>query len=138
MKMCVEFKWKNTVTIELGPDGKLKFPNFPLDPGLYRLWLGGAGQSSVYIGETDNLRRRASHYRNPGPSQRTNFRLNDRLRAHLAAGGKVEMAILTAADVEIEGRKLDLDLAQKAARRLIENAALVEAAASGANQVENL
>lgn len=48
------------------------------------------------------------------------------------------MAILTAADVEIEGRKLHLDLAQKAARRLIENAALVEAEASGGDQVENL
>lgn len=65
MKMSVEFEWTNAATIEFGPDGKLTFPNLPLDPGLYRLWLGGAGQSSVYIGETDNLRRRASHYRIP-------------------------------------------------------------------------
>jgi len=110
MKVSVEFEWTNTATIELGPDGKLKFPNLPLDPGLYRLWLGGAEQSSVYIGETENLRRRASHYRTSGPSQRTNIRLNDRLRAHLAAGGKVEVAILTVADVEVEGKKFHLDL----------------------------
>lgn len=50
----------------------------------------------------------------------------------------MEVAVLTAADVEIEGKKFNLDLAQKAARRLIENAALVEAAASGGDHVENL
>lgn len=48
------------------------------------------------------------------------------------------MAILTAADFEIEGKKLHLDLSQKAARRLIENAALVGAAAGGVDEVENL
>lgn len=59
MKVSVEFEWTNPTKIELDPDGKLKFPNLPLDPGLYRFWLGGVERSAVYIGETDNLRRRA-------------------------------------------------------------------------------
>jgi len=138
MKVSVEFEWTNPAKIELDPDGKLKFPNLSLDPGLYRFWLGGVERSAVYIGETDNLRRRAAHYRNPGPSQRTNIRLNERLRTHLAAGGRVEMNIITTAESEIDGKRIPLDLNQKAARRLVENAALVEAAASGADQVENL
>ncbi len=36
---------------------------------------------TVYVGESDNLRRRISHYRNPGPTQRTNIRINDRIRS---------------------------------------------------------
>jgi hypothetical protein len=138
MKVSVEFEWTRTAKIDLGPDGKLKFPNLPLDPGLYRLWLGGAEHSAVYIGETDNLRRRATHYRNPGPSQRTNIRLNERLRTHLAAGGRADMYVVITAKLEIDGNRIPLDLSQKAARRLVENAALVEAAVSGADQVENL
>lgn len=138
MKVSVEFEWVRRAPLETGPDGKLKFPTLPLDPGLYRFCLGGVDQSAVYVGETDNLRRRASHYRNPGPSQHTNIRLNDRLRAYIAAGGRVEMEIITGAELEIDGKRVPLDLSQKAARRLVENAALVEAAASGVDQMENL
>ena len=42
---------------------------------LYRFRLDGVAQSiSTYIGESDNLQRRSSGYRNPGPSQKTNIR----------------------------------------------------------------
>ncbi|MDQ3784073.1 MAG: hypothetical protein M3360_04230 [Actinomycetota bacterium] len=109
-----------------------------LDPGLYRFWLGGAEHSAVYIGETDNLRRRAAHYPNPGPSQRTNIRLNERLRTHLAAGGRADMYVIITAELDIDGNRIFLDLSQKDGRRLVGNAALVEAAASEADQVENL
>ena len=48
------------------------------------------------------------------------------------------MEIITGAELEIDGKRVPLDLSQKAARRLVENAALVEAAASGVDQMENL
>jgi hypothetical protein len=48
------------------------------------------------------------------------------------------MYVIITAEMEIDGKRIPLDLGQKAARRLVENAALVEAAASGADQVGNL
>lgn len=75
---------------------------FPLASGPvdYLLYVDGAAA------------RRAAHYRNPGPSQRTNIRLNERFRTHLATGGRIKMAILTSAEAEINGRKVPLDLTQ--------------------------
>ena len=45
-----------------------------------------AGRPRIYIGESDNLRRRlAGNYRNPGPSRQTSLRINKELREHLSA-----------------------------------------------------
>jgi hypothetical protein len=56
-EVTVEFEWTNPAKIELGPDDKL-FPNLPLDPGLYRFWLGGAEHSAVYKGEAESAQTR--------------------------------------------------------------------------------
>ena len=81
----------------------------------------------MYIGETDNLRRRlASNYRSPGPTQQTSLRVNELLCEHLTAGGRVRLAVATAATVPVNGGvEHALDLRRKAGRLLAESAALV-------------
>ena len=85
-----------------------------------------------YIGETDELRRRFQHYRTPGPSQKTNIRMNEEFHRHFAAGGTIEVDIATdGISVSSAGAPLCVDLADKAIRRLLEHAALVSEAGSG-------
>jgi DNA-binding XRE family transcriptional regulator len=87
--------WRPTGRVVLHTAGKLLFPRVDAVPGLYRLSLAGTGEvlGRVYVGETDNLRRRlAGNYRNPGPTQQTSLRVNAVLRDHLAAGGTVTAA----------------------------------------------
>ena len=97
------------------------------------------GRDARYFGETDNLKRRAGNYRNPGSSQQTSLRLNARLRDHLVAGGVVSFAIAVAAEyAEASGHWAPLDLARKAARVLAENAAIVSAHQAAVYDVENL
>lgn len=50
----------------------------------------------VYIGEAEDVRRRAAGYRGGYAGQKTNARLNVRMREHLSAGGRIEVAIATA------------------------------------------
>jgi hypothetical protein len=111
-------------------------------PGLYRMTLtsGVAGaRPQVYIGETDNLRRRlSSNYRNPGPSQQTSLRVNALLRAHLTAGGQVDLAVAVAATLWRDGDEQALDLHRKAGRLLAESAALVLAQVTADADVLNL
>ncbi|MEO1060558.1 MAG: hypothetical protein AAFZ07_04000 [Actinomycetota bacterium] len=102
-------------------------------PGAYRFKL----TERVYIGETDRLRRRFQHYRTPGPSQSTNLRLNALIRERLAAGESVQVHTLTAAQVDTGSGPRQLDLTTKAARLLVENAALVFEEAAG-TPIENL
>lgn len=78
----------------------------------------------IYIGESDDLRRRVRHYRNPGPTQQTSQRIHDELRAHLAAGGTVTVSVATSAEIKTDGRSAALLLARKTARVLVEHAAL--------------
>ena len=107
--------------------------------GIYRLLLTAPdGATALYIGETDELRRRSGNYRNPGPSQRTSLRINALLKNHLSESGTIAMAIATQATLEINGISGDLDLARKASRLLAENAALVQATLAGADRIENL
>jgi hypothetical protein len=76
---------------------------------------GGAHERPrIYIGETDNLRRRLSgNYRNPGSGQQTSLRINALLREHLAAGGEVALAAAAAATVWLDGEEQALDLGVK-------------------------
>lgn len=92
--------WHPTGSVILDAAGKLLFPRPDDAPGLYRLSLTGKGDAPdrIYVGETDNLRRRLSgNYRNPGPTQQTSLRVNAVLCDHLAAGGTVELAVAVAA-----------------------------------------
>lgn len=49
----IQINWQAAGDLTLGPDDKLQFTR---------------SLTSGYVGESDNLRRRLSHYRNPGPS----------------------------------------------------------------------
>jgi hypothetical protein len=124
----VVLQWADAGTVDLDAAGKLVFGTPDTVPGLYRMTLTGGRltRRQVYIGETDNLRRRLStNYRSPGPSQRTSLRINALLREHLAAGGSVALATAVRADLRLAGAAATLDLGRKAARLLAENAALV-------------
>ncbi len=101
-------------------DGRLRFPDLPTAPGICECRLRGSSGSSVYIGETDNLRRRATHYSNPGPRQFSNIRLNGRLRIHLEAGGSAEVAVVTSAALLAAEGSTPLNLAVNADRRIVE------------------
>lgn len=105
--------------------GKLVFPPLPRSPGIYRLTFSGlAGQPRVYIGESDDLRRRTGNYRNPGPTQQTSQRIHQELISHLTAGGTVTMSLATNAVIEADGETTQLPLARRTARVLAEHAAL--------------
>jgi hypothetical protein len=135
----VSFAWRPAGTISLEDSGRLRFPVLPASPGLYRITLTARPDEvrpHVYVGESDNLRRRASHYRNPGPTQQTNIRLNRMLRSHLEGGGIVSLDVAT--EVFVGVAAVPLDLRASAARRLAENAAVVGIALAGAAGSANL
>ena len=130
VQVRVTFTWLDAGAVALDDAGRLTFPPVPGVPGLYRMTLHDhpdQRRQRIYIGQSDNLHRRHVHYRHPGPSQRTNIRVNARLREHLDTGGLVSLAVAMSAKVTPEGNAAaePLDLAVKSARLLAENAALV-------------
>jgi hypothetical protein len=81
-----------------------------------------------------------AHYQNPGPTQSTNIRMNAVLRKHLASGGVASLAFIAEARVRAAAEDaplVPLDLSSKAARRPVENAALVRAYLAGDADIEN-
>lgn len=136
MHVSVGFEWqtRGNVVVE---EGKLRFPR-SLGAGLYRLRIVTSGGTSIYIGESDDLQRRFAGYRNPGPTQQTNNRLNVMLVNTLAAGGTVELATAEELRLLIDREDLTVNLDAKAVRILFENAALVAAARGGADEIANL
>ncbi len=85
----IEFHWLAAGGVTLDSEGRLTFARLPERPGVYRFRFedGRRGLLGVYIGESDNLARRMSNYRNPGPTQPTNQRLNAHLLGVLRGGG---------------------------------------------------
>jgi hypothetical protein len=59
------------------------------------------------------------------------------MQEHLSAGGKIEMSVITAATIAIDGRAAPLDLNAQSSRRLIENAVLRGLSASGLERILN-
>lgn len=136
MRVGVEVQWDNQGQLRV-VDGKLMFPSVPEGPGIYRFTLQSEQGKSIYIGEADRLKRRFTQYRNPGPSQETNQRINARMKAVIEAGGRVEVAIATRVRADVEGHAVVVDLLSHPYRLLAENAALVIAIQSG-ETLENL
>lgn len=132
MKLTVEFEWTTIGKIR-DDSGRLRFPAVADVPGAYRFEL----PNRMYIGETDRLKRRFQHYRTPGTSQATNLRLNAILRDLMASGTNARVGVVTAAIVEVDEQHTSLDLSRKAARLLVESAALTVEHLNG-RQVENL
>lgn len=130
--------WREIGEVRLGSDGKLMMPDPGAVPGIYRFRLAGGDAPSVYIGESDDVRRRFGHYRNPGPSQRTNVRMNERMRARLAEGGIVQVAVVTGAVLRVAECAEPLDLERRASRLLLEEHLLGEARDGRVEAVENI
>ena len=137
-RVAIDVELRPAGTVVLGEGDKLEFPHLPSEPGIYQVRLVSSEKSAVYIGESDDLRRRMAHYRNPGPTQPTNLRINERIHTHIAAGDRVEVSMATEALLELECAAAPLDLARRASRLLVENAVLVTASASGVDEIENL
>lgn len=141
--VAIRFTWRNAGTVTLDAAGKPTFPPVPATAGAYRLTLTERPSQlrpRVYIGETDNLRRRLSaNYRNAGPRQQTSLRVNAMLREHLIQGGQVALALVTEVTVRRDaGSPQPLDLTRKAGRLLAESSALVLAQKRNDADVENL
>lgn len=132
VRVTVEFSWRDLGALSLSA-ARIGFPDAPSAPGVYRFDLG----DRVYIGETDQLKRRFQGYRTPGVSQATNVRLNAALTALLQSGRAASVATITNATVEVDGEGVQLDLGYKPARLLVESAALVAERLAG-RPVENL
>lgn len=126
IRVSVEMKWRYLGALMLDANGNVVFPSAPTVPGLYRFRLMDNHNAQHYIGETAGLRRRFQHYRTPGPSQKTNIRVNVLFKEYLGSGGCVEVDIIVdGVKLLVRGTMIDADLHNKALRRLLENAALV-------------
>ncbi len=126
--LSVRFEWKVIGNVRLGEGDRLVFPKTSLQPGLYKFEIDQAQSRAVYIGETDQLDRRFQHYRTPGPSQRTNLRLNALILEVLKAGGIVSVAIMTeGAVITLDGQQRAAKLIEKTERVLLEHAAIYTA-----------
>lgn len=132
MKVCVSFDLTQIGTV-LQQDGKLRFPIAPEEPGIYQFAI----RDKIYVGETDRLRRRFQHYRTPGPSQKTNIRMNHSIMAALNEGFEVVVSTIEQAIIIVDGIDSPLDLSRKSGRLLVESAVLSAAHLRG-QLVENL
>lgn len=140
LDVSVAFEWLRAGPITLDDAGLPKFPALPQAPGLYRydFGLSGSGARTLYIGESVQLARRASNYRNAKTDrsrQRTSRRIHKEIVQHLQAGGSIDFAIATSVRLG-DGQATDLRL--KSARRLAENAAVLIAQTTPSTLVLNI
>lgn len=142
VSVLVAFNWRDAGQATLDSNGLPTFPALPRTPGLYRFDfhpLGAEDVRRVYIGESINLSRRGSNYRNAKTdrtSQRTSRRIHRELVAHLSSGGTVDFAITVEVSLGRDGGPIDLRW--KSARRLAENAAILMAQMDSTLTVLNL
>ncbi|HVV12056.1 hypothetical protein [Amycolatopsis sp.] len=140
LELQIAFEWLKAGKVSLDAAGLPRFPVLPRMPGLYRFDFGidEDGVRSLYIGESVELARRASNYRNAKTDrsrQRTSRRIHKEIVEHLTAGGTIEFAIATEVHLE-DGLSADLRL--KSARRLAENAAVLSAQTAPCVRVLNI
>ncbi len=140
VEVHVQFCWRLAGSVTLDSEGVPQFPTLPQVPGLYRFDFGLApdGVRTVYIGESKNLARRASNYRNARTDrsrQRTSRRVHKEVVAHLASKGSIEFVIATSV---VWGGGDELDLRRTSGRRLAENAAVALAQVKPATRVLNI
>lgn len=104
-RLTVEFDWQRIglVTSDTGADGalRLRFPDeLSSDPGVYRLLFVAHGPAEVYIGESDNVRRRGRQYRRGDGSQKTSRWVHEHLRSRLSGGATVTIDLMIARDMQ--------------------------------------
>lgn len=136
----VAFSWVWAGSLSLDGAGLPTFPPLPRMPGLYRFDFGldNSGIRTLYVGESVELARRASNYRNARTDRsrkRTSRRIHKEIVSHLESGGTIEFAIATSARW---GADEELDLRLKSARRLAENAAVLSAQSQPGIRVLNI
>lgn len=124
VRVTLQFAVPGAITLGVGD--RPVFPALPAGPGVYRIRLSDPdGSRHSYVGQSDNLRRRGSSYRSPGPTQGTSRRINQIIRIILRIGGHVTIELATAGDVRTETGSEPLDLTVKEHRVLAEQAALL-------------
>jgi hypothetical protein len=124
--MCaLRLNWLPKGRLMLDAQNKVQFPQAPATGGLYRFKTRYPdGRFALYIGESENLRRRFSNYRNPGPTQQTSLRINAWLRELLSSGGEVSVAIVENARMTTKHGESGADFSVKSIRRLFEQLAI--------------
>ena len=126
-----DIQWVDCGNVYLGAkDDLLQFPGLDPLPGVYFFRLDDGKKTEVYIGETDNMKRRVAQYRNPGPSQTTNINLNKLMKKYLKSGGSVTIHLMTLIKVKIDDKVIG-SLDDKFFRCLLENAAILHAIQEG-------
>lgn len=80
----------------------------------------------LYVGEAEQLPRRVFGYLNPGPTQRTNQRLNELFQQELRNGHNITLEVLALDPFDLDGFPITVqDLADKQVRRLLEDTFVV-------------
>jgi hypothetical protein len=126
LKTTLALRWKRYGPVIMDSSGKLGFPEFGFGPSVYRFAIEKSdGTRLEYIGETDNLYRRFAHYRNPGPTQTTNKRMNAFCKTVLSEDGRVGIDVGAAFFITANGDEQIVSLFSKNNRRLFEYYALV-------------
>ena len=101
-------------------------------PCVYRIDIKGSSKREVYIGEAVKYNQRMRGYQTPGPTQRTNQRMNRHITEALQGNGLVSISLITeGSHLYLNGEDYIVDMGEKHQRVLIENAALCEAYTSG-------
>ncbi len=121
-QLNTSYSWVELGALKLDQNSKIVFPEVESRPGIYRFRMLRNGRSSIYIGESENLYRRFGHYRNPGPSQATNIRINKILVNAMHDG------VLVYVDVIVDTAWISgeaADLSRKVERTLLESAAII-------------
>lgn len=140
LSVALSLTWRLAGAVTLDSAGAPLFPTLPSKPGLYRYDFGtdDAGVRTYYIGESQDLARRARNYRGAKTdrsTQRTSRRIHLEVIEHLMLGGSIDFAIAT--EVRVAG-DVAVDLRLKSARRMAENAAVLVAQTSDQIRVLNI
>ncbi len=136
MEYRIVMEWQPLGKISVDQHDRILFPKAPNIPAIYRFRIRYTKREATYIGETDNLSRRFSNYRNPGSTQQTSLRINAVLKEALDMGAEISIsAVMTKASVD-RGKGLEtVSLSSKAMRCLFENAAILD---SGGTDIDVL
>ncbi|MBD8838882.1 hypothetical protein IFU39_13760 [Paenibacillus sp. CFBP 13594] len=133
--LSLNFEWKSVdavVNIET-----YRFPR-PFDktmnkfyhvPAIYRwkIYKPNTQCTVVYIGETDNLKRRISGYLKPGPSQHTNIRMKALFEQYINDGFIVELDTIQIKTFIFNGIEFEQgSLDSKNIRVLLENLIILD------------
>ncbi|MDD3029370.1 MAG: hypothetical protein PHS57_03700 [Alphaproteobacteria bacterium] len=137
---CLEctatMQWEPLGKVVLDAKGRPLFPHVENIPAIYRIRMRQNDKISLYVGETDNLKRRFGNYRNPAPTQQTSLRIHALIKKALEVGAEVSAsAIVGKAWISIGSKRTFANLTSKTVRCLLENSAILTC---GGEEIETL